>query len=149
VPLADVTAGLGRTSEAGASGDARSQVVLFAMVGVCSTLAYAALYVLLRGTVGPFWANGAALVLTALGNTAANRRLTFGLRGRRHALRHQAQGLVVFAVGLAVTTGSLWLLDRLVGSPGHAAEVAVLTAANLFVTVMRFVAMRGWVFAGR
>jgi hypothetical protein len=52
----------------------------------------------------------------------------------------------VFGVGLAVTSGSLWLLHAAVASPGRYAEVIVLTAANLFVTMMRFVAMRWWVF---
>ena len=39
------------------------------------------------------------------------------------------QGLVVFAVGLAVTSGSLWLLQA-TGSTSRVLEVAVLTVAN-------------------
>ena len=93
-------------------------------------------------------ANLLALLLTAVANTAANRRLTFGVRGRRGALRHQVRGLIVFAVGLGVTSGSLWLLHA-AGSPSRGVEVVVLTVANLVVTVMRFVAMRAWVFARR
>ena len=61
-------------------------------------------------------------------------------------MRHQAQGLAIFAVGLAVTSGSLWLLHA-TGTPSAFVEMLVLTLANLFVTVMRFVAMRVWVFA--
>jgi putative flippase GtrA len=146
-PLAEVTARLGRTSDAGASGALGSQVALFAVVGVLSTAAYAVLYLLLRGELGAFWANAAALVATAVANTAANRRVTFGVRGRTDAVRHQLQGLVIFGVGLAVTSGSLWLLHAASADPGRVTEVLVLTAANLFVTVMRFVAMRVWVFA--
>lgn len=149
MPLAEVTARLGRTTDAGASGALGSQVALFAVIGVLSTVAYAVLYLLLRGVLGAFWANAVALVVTAVANTAANRRVTFGVRGRTHAVRHQAQGLAIFAVGLAVTTGSLWLLHAVTASPGRLSEVLVLTAANLFVTVMRFVAMRLWVFARR
>ena len=71
--------------------------------------------------LSPFWANATALVVTAVANTAANRRFTFGVRGRADAVRHQVQGLAIFAVGLAVTTGSLWLLHaatpRPAGSP--------------------------------
>jgi hypothetical protein len=48
-----------------------------------------------------------------------------------------------------VTTGSLWLLHATTARPGAFAEMLVLTLANLFVTVMRFVAMRLWVFARR
>jgi len=67
------------------------------------------------------------------------------VRGRRDALRHQVQGLVVFGVGLAVTSAALWLVES-AGGTRRGVEVAVLTAANLAVTVMRFVAMRSWMF---
>ena len=146
MPLAEVTARLGRTTDAGASGAIGSQVALFAVIGVFSTVAYAVLYLLLRGLLGPFWANATALVATAVANTAANRRITFGVRGRPGAVRHQAQGLAIFAVGLTVTSGSRWLLHA-TGTPTAFVEMLVLTLANLFVTVMRFVAMRVWVFA--
>ena len=35
------------------------------------------------------------------------------------------------------------------GNQHHGVEVAVLTVANLAVTVMRFVAMRTWMFVRR
>jgi len=149
MPLHDVALQLGRTSQAGARGALGSQIALFAAIGVASTLAYAVLYLLLRLGVGPFWANTLALLLTAVANTAANRRLTFGVRGRTDAVRHQAQGLLILAAGLSVTSGSLWLLDRVAGASHPGLEVVVLTVANLVVTVGRFVAMRLWVFARR
>jgi len=148
MPLAEVRERLGRTTAPAAEGAVGTQVAVFAVIGVFSTLAYAVLYLLLRGRLDPFWANAVALVLTAVANTSANRGFTFGVRGRRHAVRHQAQGLAVFAVGLAVTTGSLWLLHAVDHAPGRVVEMLVLTGANLFVTVMRFVAMRLWVFRG-
>ena len=149
VPLAEVAARIGRTTDAGASGALGSQVALFAVIGAVSTVAYAVLYLLLHGLLGPFWANALALVLTAVANTAANRRITFGVRGAVGALRHQALGMVVFAIGLGVTSGSLWLVHAVTTTPGRFIEVFVLTAANLFVTVTRFVALRAWVFARR
>jgi putative flippase GtrA len=149
MPLTEVTARLGRTTDAGASGALGSQVALFAVIGGVSTVAYAVLYLLLHGSLGAFWANALALVVTAVANTAANRRITFGVRGRTQAVRHQLQGLLIFAVGLGVTSGCLWLLHSGSGRPGRLTEMGVLTAANLFVTVMRFVAMRVWVFARR
>lgn len=100
------------------------------MIGVLSTVAYAVLYLLLRGTLGPFWANATALVATAVANTAANRRVTFGVRGRQGAVRHQVQGLAIFGVGLAVTSGSLWLLQAAT-RPSAFVEMLVLTLANL------------------
>ena len=98
--------------------------------------------------MSPWWANFTALLVTAVVNTAANRRFTFGVRGPRDAVRHQVQGLLIFLTGLAVTSGSLALLHA-TGTPSRGVEIVVLTAANLAVTVLRFVAMRLWVFVGR
>jgi putative flippase GtrA len=143
--VSDVGVRLGRASEAAGRGRLGFQVAMFGLVGVASTLAYAMLYLLLRGPVSPFWANLLALLITALGNTAANRRLTFGVRGAGDRLRHQARGLLVFGLGLGVTTGALEVLT-VTRSTGRTTEVLVLTGANLLVTLMRFVAMRRWVF---
>ena len=83
-----------------------------------------------------------------MANTAVNRRFTFGIRGRAHAARHQLRGLIAFGIGLAVTSGALAALHAVTAQPGRAAEVAVLVAANLAATVVRFVLYRGWVFRG-
>ena len=48
-------------------------------------------------------------------------------------------------MGLGATTGALALLHAS-GSRSTALEVTVLTVANLAVTVLRFVAMKLWVF---
>ncbi|MFD3972983.1 glycosyltransferase [Streptomyces cyaneofuscatus] len=131
------------------------QLVGFCAVGVLSTLFYLALYSLFRLGVGPQLANGGALLVSAVANTAANRRLTFGVRGRSGAVRHQAQGLVVFAIGLALTSGSLAALGAATGSPSHgtspshSTELAVLVTANLAATVLRFLLLRAWVFPAR
>ena len=122
------------------------QVVRFAAIGVASTLAYVALYLLLRGGLGAQAANAVALVVTAVANTAANRRLTFGVRGRARWAVHQAQGLGVFAVGLALTSGSLVALHAVTATPARAVEVAVLVVANAAATLARFLLLRGWVF---
>ena len=145
LPVGEVAARLGRASADAGGGRLGMQLAMFAIVGVASTLAYALLFLALRQVSGPLTANLLALLITAIGNTAANRRLTFGVRGPRGALRHQVQGLVVFGVGLAVTSAAIWLL----GDASHGVEVVVLTAANLAVTLMRFVAMRLWVFRRR
>ena len=55
----------------------------FAVIGVASTLAYLVIYLLLREGLRAQAANAIALLVTAVANTAANRRLTFGLRGRQ------------------------------------------------------------------
>jgi putative flippase GtrA len=124
------------------------QVVVFTTVGVLSTLAYLALFVLLRAGLGPFAANAIALGLTAIANTAANRRFTFGVTAREGRFRHQLQGLLVFAVALAITTGSLAVLHAVTAAPSRAVEAATLLVANLAATALRFVLLRQWVFRG-
>ncbi|MFD4728432.1 glycosyltransferase [Streptomyces seoulensis] len=125
------------------------QLVGFCVVGGLSTLFYLLLYSGFRQFCGSQPANALALLLSALANTAANRRLTFGVRGRGGAVRHQAQGLVVFAIGLALTSGSLAALNAATTSPAHTAEIAVLVVANLAATVLRFLLFRAWVFPDR
>ena len=142
VPLESVRAQLGTARDAGRTA---AQLALFAGIGVLSTLAYAVIYLLTRQVLPGQAANLVALGVTAIGNTAANRRITFGVTGSG-ALRHHAQGLLVFGVGLTLTSGSLWLLGSLAPAAPHGAEVAVLTVANLATTVGRFLAMRLWIF---
>ena len=133
----------------GVPGGLARQLVGFCVVGALSTLFYLVLYSLFRVGAGPQIANGGALLVSAVANTAANRRLTFGVRGRGGAMRHQAQGLVVFAIGLALTSGSLAALAAASTTPSHGTELAVLIAANLAATVLRFLLFRAWVFPDR
>jgi putative flippase GtrA len=126
-----------------------TQLVRFAMVGVASTLAYLALFLLLRGPMDAQGANVAALLLTAVGNTAVNRRFTFGVRGAADRFRHQLQGLLVFALGLALTAGSLALLHATTPEPQRLVEIAVLVGANVTATLVRFLLFRSWVFPRR
>jgi putative flippase GtrA len=116
-------------------------------VGVVSTLAYALLYLVLHGVLGAAGANAVALALTAVGNTAANRRLTFGVRGREDVVRHHMRGALVFVLTLALTNGALAVLHGLDSHPARALELGVLVAAGLIATITRYVAMRTWVFA--
>jgi putative flippase GtrA len=118
------------------------QLARFAGVGITSTLAYLALFVLLRDPLGAQAANLAALLATAVANTAANRRLTFGATGRRHAVRHHAAGLAAFAVGLALTSGALAGLHAAAARPARWLELLTLLAANAAATLLRFVTLR-------
>jgi putative flippase GtrA len=126
-----------------------SQVIRFVAIGIASTLAYLLLYLVFRKAVGAQVANALALVTTAIANTAANRRLTFAVRGRACAVRHQAQGLVVFGIALGLTSGALAALHLSDPDASRRTEVIVLVAANLVATIVRFVLLRSWVFRAR
>ena len=123
-------------------GRTATQLLRFAGVGIVSTLAYVALYAALRTTMAAQLANAIALLITAVANTAANRRMTFDVRGRAGALRHQLQGIGIFAVALAVTSGSLAVLRATSAHPARIIELAVLVIANLLATALRFVGLR-------
>jgi putative flippase GtrA len=127
---------------------ASTRVPKFLAVGVVSTVAYALLFVLFRGPLGSGGANAAALAITAVGNTQANRRLTFKVRGGEDLGKHHVQGFLVFLLSLALTSGALGLLHLLSGSPAHWVELGVLVVANLVATAVRYLALRNWVFTG-
>jgi putative flippase GtrA len=113
------------------------------------TLAYLVLYASLQGTLGMQGANVVAWVATAVADTTANRRLTFGVSGRSGAARAQAESMLVFATGAAITSGSLFMLGATVASPGGVLQLAVLVGANVAAGLLRFTLLRRWVFAPR
>jgi putative flippase GtrA len=121
-------------------------VVRFGAVGVLSTGAYALLYLMFSAVLTGFVANFLALLVTAIANTAANRRFTFGVRGRTGAVTHQFQGLIVFGIAWLITSGSLLELHAINPTANSTVELVVLTFANLLATVLRFVLFRSWVF---
>jgi putative flippase GtrA len=150
LPLPELRGQLGRdplsTQVAGVPAGMLGQLARFAAIGVTSTLAYLLLFLLLRGDLGAFGANLVALVVTAVVNAAANRRLTFGVRGRAGAATHQLQGLLVFVLGLALTSGALAALNTWLPDASQLVEILALVTANALATVLRFVAFRSWIF---
>ncbi|HWG65249.1 MAG TPA: bifunctional glycosyltransferase family 2/GtrA family protein [Streptosporangiaceae bacterium] len=139
----------GASVSGGQRGQVVTQLARFVVVGVGSTLVYVALYLLIRQAMNAQAANAVSLLVTAIANTAVNRRFTFGIRGRARAARHQVRGLIAFGIGLAVTSGALAVLHAATAKPGRGAELAVLVAANLVATVVRFALYRQWVFGGQ
>jgi putative flippase GtrA len=123
-----------------------AQLPWFIAIGVASTLAYLLLYWVLRGFMPAQAANALSLLVTAIANTSANRRLTFGVRGSEGATKHQIQGLIAFAAGLALSSGALACLHAVSATPGRVVELAALIVANLAATALRFVLFRLWVF---
>jgi len=124
----------------------RWQLSSFAVIGVVSTLAYLALYLILRQLGPAVLANGVALFATAIANTAANRRFTFGVAGSRDAFRHQVEGGVAFLIGLVLSTATLAVVHATAPGASRLVELAALVGANALSTVVRFLLMRVWVF---
>ncbi|WP_167001370.1 bifunctional glycosyltransferase family 2/GtrA family protein [Mumia sp. ZJ430] len=120
------------------------RMIRFGMVGVVSTIAYALLFLLARQIAPAQVANLFALVTTAIGNTAMNRRFTYQVTGTKRLARHHVQGLVAFACGWALTASALALTAGLGHTP--LMEVGVLTVANVLATIVRFVLLDRWVF---
>ncbi|MDX8052291.1 bifunctional glycosyltransferase family 2/GtrA family protein [Lentzea sp. BCCO 10_0798] len=152
VPIAELRVRLGRAPleqpQPGVPAGLLTQLVRFGAIGVVSTLAYLVLFLLLRGGIGAQAANLVALLVTAIANTAANRRFTFRVRGAAGAVRHQFEGLIVFGVGLGLTSASLVLIQQVTAPGGHA-EIVAVVLANLAATVLRFLLFRNWVFRTR
>ena len=118
------------------------QVGRFAAIGVLSTIAYVGLYSVARAFEPAALANAVALIATTVGNTAANRRLTFGIRGRADLFRDHLAGLAGLAVALTITTLSIGALETTVVHPSRTAELVVLVGANALATICRFGLLR-------
>jgi putative flippase GtrA len=125
-----------------------AQVWRFAGIGLCSTAIHLGLFVWLAGTLpSAQTANLLALLVATVANTAANRRWTFGVRGRRGVGRQQLQALTVFGLTWALSGLALLLVGTATSSPGAFTRTGAVALANVVATVVRFVAMRRWIFS--
>ncbi|MDF0529144.1 bifunctional glycosyltransferase family 2/GtrA family protein [Tsukamurella sp. 8F] len=146
LPLDELRTSLHRDTEVeGVPPGMVGQLVRFGIIGVASTIAYAVLYLLLHPVMGAQAANFTALLVTAVGNTAANRAFTFGVRGSGSLAKHHAQGLAVFLLAWLFTSGTLIVVEHYVPHAGRTFQLCALVIANLVATVCRFVGLR-WVF---
>jgi putative flippase GtrA len=119
---------------------------MFAVVGVSCTIAYLVLYWVLRGPIGAQAGNFLAALVTAVANTAANRRFTFRVTGPGDALRHQLQGGVAFVIGLVLSSAALLMLRVADPDASRTTELVALISANAVATAMRFLLLRVWIF---
>ncbi len=144
LPTEKLRARMGRTTPMAGVG---AQTIRFGLVGVATTVLHLGLFALLAVHLTAQPANVLALVLATVVNTSANRRWTFGIRGPRHAARHQLQGLAVFAATWAMTAGALLGLSALWPGAPTSVQTLVVGAVTVVSTVAKFVLMRAWVFA--
>ena len=128
---------------------ATSPLLRFLAIGIVSTLAYALLFLVLMPLVGAVAGSALALGITAVANTAANRRVTFNVRGKDRRVRQHLSAALVFAIALALTNGALALLHAADPAASRGLQLAVLVLASLAATVTRYAALRAWVFSAR
>ena len=129
-------------------GSLAGQVGRFAVIGALATSRPLGLFALLvRAGIGAQLANGSALIIATIANTAANRAWTFGVTGRERMVTHHGQALVVFGITYVATTLALAIQQWVAPDAGTLAQTAVVAVANVLSTVLRFVAMRRWIFA--
>ncbi len=140
LPVGDLAARLGRGRLYPSLG---GQVVRFAGVGALSTVVHLGLFALLGAAgLGAQLANLLGLLAGTVANTAANRRWTFGVRGREHALAHQLQGLVILGLFWAVSAVALWTVALVAPGAGTGAQTVVVGAANVVATAVKFLVFR-------
>ena len=120
-----------------------SQLVRFGSIGIVSTVVFGVLFALLAGPLGPLGADVVALGVCALANTAANRRLTFDLRGPTNRARHYGVGLALAGLPLLLTLAVLAVLGG-IGVTSTVALLAAATVVNGIASLGRFVLLRRW-----
>lgn len=121
------------------------QVFMFAGIGAVSTVGYLAVFAVMWGPLGAFAANLVALAALSGVNFAANRRLTFSIRGRRGILRHALAAMVPLALSAVATTTAL-VAARALTAPSLGVDFLAVLVAGGAAALARFVLLRTWVF---
>ena len=129
-------------------GHLRTHILRFATVGATTTVLHLGLFALLSLAVASQLANLLALVLATVVNTYLNRVWTFGRRaGAGSVAREQVQGMLVFLLTWVATAAGLAALQAAWPDAGTVIQVLAIGACTAVSTVVRFVAMRYWIFA--
>jgi putative flippase GtrA len=121
------------------------QLARYGVVGVLGTTVSALLYLLFRVWWDAVPANLAALVLSTVASTEANRRFTF--RGApTDRVREYLQNAGTVAFYAVYSSAVLLLLDALVDEPTALQESVTVAAASVLGGLARFAVLRNWVF---
>jgi len=126
----------------------RAQLARFALVGAISSALYAVLFVAVEG-VGEQPANLVGALASTLLANEMHRRLTFHAGGQVGWFTAQWEGGGLAVVGLVATSVALAALDHLAGDTSWQVEVLLIGAVTGAIGLLRFVALRAWVFTTR
>jgi putative flippase GtrA len=126
--------------------DAGAQLARFAVVGAISSALYALVFIALEG-LGSQPANLAGAVASTLLANELHRRLTFHAGGQVSWFTAQWEGGGLAGVGLVATSLALAAVHGLVGDVGTGAQLGLIAAVTGAIGLVRFVALRSWVFS--
>ncbi|MBI4884550.1 MAG: bifunctional glycosyltransferase family 2/GtrA family protein [Actinobacteria bacterium] len=135
---------LGTLTRAGLVDDMGRQLVSFAVVGASSTAASLAIYLGARGSMAAGPAAALAYGGVTIVNSWANRRFTFGHRGRAdrgsHLLRSSATAMLGVVASMVVAN---------LVSDHRVRESLALIGLWISLAAVRFALLRAWVFRPR
>lgn len=120
------------------------QVVVFATIGVISTITSLVLFLVLRVPIGAVGANIVALTTTTVANAWANRRWTFGRRGRDHRWRQLGATVGIYVAVMVVSSLALSIVQGPL--PMELLAIGITWSA---ATVTRFALLKSVVFRQR
>ena len=122
------------------------QLIRFAVVGGLCNVVYFVLFLSLRGDGAQVANMVATIASTALANEM-HRRLTFRAAGHVGWFAAQWAGGAMAFVGLAFSSTAIALLHFAFPAVGDVTTGLVVIGVGAAVGGMRFLALRGWVFA--
>ena len=135
--------GQGRVAAPGGTGNHlhSSQATRYASVGILSTMAYLAIFFLLRNQVGMYAANVIAMAVSTIGSTIAHERFTFGPKSGVRMRQAAIAGGLGFITGVTVTTLILGL-ENAFGVFTTSSEVLAILMGIVASAFVRLVLLR-------
>jgi len=121
------------------------EMARYASVGILSSIAYLAIFLLFRDQLGMFIANLVAAAATATLNTLAHTLFTFRAKRGGHIRQAVLAGALSFAVGIGLTSAAL-ALTYLIGRTTTLAEGIAILAGMVAASCVRFVLLREWAY---
>lgn len=125
------------------------QLFWFMLVGALSTVLQTIVYVSVREVLAATWASWLALLVVTPANTEAHRRITFNVTTTAIGRLHWEAGLTSVVVYLANLAAAPWFAGIAGPHPSALTESMILALTGSVIGGVRYVILRGWVFAAR
>jgi len=126
--------------------DAGAQFARYVVVGVVSSTLYAVLFIALE-RFGAQPANLVGAIASTLLANEMHRRLTFHAGGEVSWFTAQWEGGGLAGIGLVATSLALAGVHALIGDVGTVGQLGLIAAVTGAIGLVRFVALRSWVFS--